>query len=56
MVSIDEQLAAGDRVRTRYTVRGVHSRPFWGIAPTGRPVTLTGLALWRFVDGRVVED
>jgi predicted ester cyclase len=44
---VKEQLTDGDRVASRWTLTGTHR---------GRPVTLTGIVISRFKDGRIVED
>jgi SnoaL-like polyketide cyclase len=33
-----------------------HVGEFMGIAPTGKSITLTGILISRFVDGKVIED
>ena len=40
----------------RWTFRGTHREPFQGMPATGKKVVLTGLALWRFQDGKIVES
>ena len=40
----------------RWTFRGTHRGAFQGIPPTGNQVTLTGISIWRFDDGRIVES
>jgi steroid delta-isomerase-like uncharacterized protein len=54
--SSDEMVAEGDKVVQRWTFRGTHREPFQGIPATGKKVILTGLALWRFQDGKIVES
>jgi steroid delta-isomerase-like uncharacterized protein len=54
--TIEDQLAEGDRVATRFTARATHRGPFMGIAPTGRPVEVEGIAVDRFADGKLVES
>jgi steroid delta-isomerase-like uncharacterized protein len=54
-VTIDQMIAEGDTVATRLTFRGTHTGQFQGIAPTGRAVTIPGIAVARFVDGKIVE-
>ena len=54
-LSIEEQVAEGDRVVTRVTFRGTHRGDFAGIAPTGREVAFAGTAVDRLADGKVVE-
>jgi predicted ester cyclase len=53
--TIMEQLAAGDVVVTRLAVQGTFSGPLLGLAPPGRPATLTGVAISRFAHGRLVD-
>ncbi len=55
-VSLEDVIAEGDKLVWRYTLRGTHKGEFMGIAPTGKPVILTGCLFSRFVGDRVVED
>jgi predicted ester cyclase len=55
-VTIEQQLAEGDLVATRYTCRGTHEGDIMGTAATGRDVTIAGLVISRFRDGKVVEE
>ena len=55
-ISIDDQIAEGDKVVSRYTVSGTHQGEFFGIAPTGKPIEMTGTSIDRFEEGRLVED
>ncbi len=54
--TIEDQIAQGDRVVTRWTARGTHQGEMMGIPPTGRPVTVSGMTINRISGGRVVED
>jgi predicted ester cyclase len=53
--TIDEEIAAGDTVVVRLAVRGTFAGPLVGLAPPGRPATLTGVAIGRFAEGRLVR-
>jgi predicted ester cyclase len=53
--TIVQQIAQGDPVGTRLAVQGTFSGPLLGLAPPGRPATLTGVAISRFTRGRLVE-
>jgi len=53
--TIVEQVAEGDTVVTRLRVRGAFAGPLLGLAPPGRPATLEGVAIARFV-GACVAD
>jgi predicted ester cyclase len=51
----DELIAEGDTVVQHYTMRGTSEGPLMGMRPTGRPVTMTGINILRFRDGKCVE-
>jgi steroid delta-isomerase-like uncharacterized protein len=53
--TVDQQIAEGDRVVTAWTARGTQLGELFGIAPTGRAVTMIGVDIERFVDGKIVE-
>jgi steroid delta-isomerase-like uncharacterized protein len=55
-VTIDDQIAEGDKVATRWTVHGTHKGQFQGIAPTGRHVSITGTTINRYVDQKIAES
>ena len=50
------QVAEGNMVANRFVFYGTHQGEFMGIAPTGREVRFTGLAIDRVVDGKIVEN
>jgi predicted ester cyclase len=52
----EEQLAEGDTVVTRWSIRGTHRGELLGVAPTGRPVTSWGISIHRLAGGRIVEE
>ena len=52
---VDEIVAQGNLVAWRWHVTGTHRRKWMGFEPTGRRVTLSGLSVDRFEDGRSVE-
>jgi len=54
-VTLEDQIVAGDRVVHRLRAEGTHRGEFQGIPATGRRVTVTGVNINRFVDGRVAE-
>ena len=54
--TIEELVACGDWVVTRYTWRATHRGEFAGVAATGKRVTVSGMLMQRIEDGRVVED
>jgi steroid delta-isomerase-like uncharacterized protein len=54
--TIEDQIAEDDKVVTRWTMRGTHEGEFRGIAPTGEQISVTGIGIFRFSDGKVVES
>ncbi|WP_226961596.1 MULTISPECIES: ester cyclase [Streptomyces] len=53
---IEDQLAEGNLVSTRFTVTGTHSGDFMGLGATGRPVRVTGQVTHRFEHGLLAES
>ena len=45
-----------DCVVSRYTTRGTHQGPFMGIPPSGKHVTVTGIAIIHIAKGKAVEE
>ena len=61
--TIEEMIAEGDKVVTRWTIHGTHNGDFvtdfvaqGRIPPTGKQVTYTGITINRLADGKIVED
>lgn len=54
-VTIEDQLADGDKVVTRKTISGTHTGPLMGIAPTGRAVTISVIDIVRIENGQYAE-
>lgn len=52
---IEDQIAEGDKVVTRWTARATHTGEFLGIAPTGRHGVVTGIMIDRIANGKFVE-
>lgn len=52
---IHDQIAEGDRVATRKTLRGTHLGAWMGIAATGRAVAFEVMDVLRLEDGWIVE-
>lgn len=46
-ITVEDQIAEGDRVASRWTLRGTSRR---------RPVSFSGVTISRFVDDRIRED
>jgi serine phosphatase RsbU (regulator of sigma subunit)/predicted ester cyclase len=54
---IEDQVAEGDKVVTRYTLRATHDRKeIMGVAPTGREVTYKAIVIHRISEGKIAEE
>ena len=53
--TMDDLVMAGDRVVGRFTYRGTHRGPLFGIPPTGRPVEMHSIDIWRVAGGEFAE-
>ena len=54
--TIEEQIAEGDKVATRVTMRALHNRgEFQGLPPDGKEIVVGGITIERIQDGKIVE-
>ena len=53
--TMDDLVMAGDRVVGRFTYRGTHRGPLFGIPPTGKPVEMRSIDIWRVAGGEFAE-
>jgi steroid delta-isomerase-like uncharacterized protein len=54
--TVDEMLAEGDKVFTRFTWSGTHEGAFLGIPGTGRRITVKGTVIDRLVAGKMADS
>ena len=52
---VEDQVAEGDMVVTRWIASGTHQGEVMGIAPTGNRVTMAGTNIERVVNGKIEE-
>ena len=52
----EDEVSFGDKRAVRWIMTGTFSGEYLGIAPTGRAVTVNGVTILRFVDGKVAEQ
>jgi steroid delta-isomerase-like uncharacterized protein len=55
-VTVEDQVAEGDKVSTRRTWQATHQGPYRGIAASGKRVKWSQISIVRFADGKIVED
>jgi steroid delta-isomerase-like uncharacterized protein len=55
-ITVDDQIAEGDKVTTRWTAHGTNTGELMGMPATGREVTVTGMTYSRISGGQVHES
>lgn len=55
-ITIEDQIAEGDKVVTRWTGRGTHRGDLMGVPPGGNKVTVAGVTINRISGGRIAES
>ena len=53
--TIDDLIAEHDRVTIRWTLRGTNTGPMLGRPPTGQPVELAAIVIFRIAGGKIAE-
>jgi len=54
-VDIEDMVAEEEKLASRYTVSGTFQNDFFGIPATGKKATWTGINIYRFASGKIVE-
>jgi steroid delta-isomerase-like uncharacterized protein len=54
-ITIEDSIAKGDKVVKRWVSRFTHQGEFMGIPPSGNAVEITGITIYRFAGGKIVE-
>ena len=54
--TVEDMIAEEDRVVARYRGRGTHQGELMGIAPTGKPTTVSNILITRIANEKVVEQ
>ena len=55
-ITIEDDMAEGDKVVTRWIGQGTHQGELMGVAPTGNQLTFTGITIHRIEDTKIVEE
>ncbi len=53
--TVEEQIAEGDKVMTRFEWTGTHKAEFFGVPATGRPVRVWGVVIDRLEAGKIKD-
>ncbi len=52
---VQAMVAEDDELIVRWTATGTHGGDYFGIPPTGKPFTITGMNHWTIKDGKAIE-
>ena len=52
---VEDMIAEGDRVATRYALEGTHRGDLFGAAPTGKHLSIKSMTVERLSEGKMVE-
>jgi steroid delta-isomerase-like uncharacterized protein len=55
-ITIEEELAVGDRVGVQVSWTATHQGDFLGIPPTGKTINVAGTGIFRVADGKIAEE
>jgi predicted ester cyclase len=53
--TIEDLVAEGDKVVVRWNMSATHEQEFRGIAPGGKPITVTGITMLRIAGNQIAE-
>jgi len=53
---VDDMIAEGDKVFSRFTWSGTHRGPFLGIPATGKRITVKGMVIDRLAAGKMADS
>jgi predicted ester cyclase/mannose-6-phosphate isomerase-like protein (cupin superfamily)/uncharacterized protein YndB with AHSA1/START domain len=53
---VQELISAGDHVIARWTGSGTHRGELMGIDPTGKPINVDAISIFRIADGKIAEE
>jgi steroid delta-isomerase-like uncharacterized protein len=55
-ITVEDQVAEGNKVTTRWTGRGTHQGELLDVGPTGNRVEVTGITISRIEGGKIAEE
>ena len=55
-ITIEDIVAEGDKVITRFIFAGTHKGEYLGVAPTGKKITMNIVNIYRIAGGKIAEN
>ncbi|MEP7293535.1 MAG: ester cyclase, partial [Chloroflexota bacterium] len=52
---INDEITDGDDIVVRWTATGTHTGDYFGIPPTGKAFSITGMNHWKMANGKTIE-
>jgi len=53
---VQDIFSAGDRVVARWIGSGTHQGDLMGVAPTGKPISVEAISVFRIANGKIAEE
>jgi ketosteroid isomerase-like protein len=53
---VKELFSCGDRVVALWTGTGTHQGELMGVSPTGKPIAVDAISIFRIADGQIAEE
>jgi steroid delta-isomerase-like uncharacterized protein len=53
---VQEMISTGDQVVARWIGSGTHNGELMGLEPTGKPVAVEAISIFRIADGKIAEE
>ena len=54
--TLEETVAENDKVAARFIMKGTHQGAFFGFPPTGKPIKVQAMNIYRFSSGQITEE
>jgi steroid delta-isomerase-like uncharacterized protein len=54
--TLEEMVSEEDKIAARFTMRGTHEGPFFGVPPTGSEIVVEALNLYHLSARKIVEE
>lgn len=54
-ITIENQISEGEWIVSTYSVTGTFKDEWFGMKPTGQPITFSGVNVDRIADGKIIE-
>lgn len=53
---LEEMVAENDKIAARFTMRGTHDGPFFGVPATSKAIEVTAINFYRFHNNQIIEE